>query len=273
MRVRAPPSSKPIPPGPPTFVYRLENTAPIELLDLTASLMAVGEQFKRFVREQGSDLAEEDIRLFIKEVRSGSVIAELVSLGQQFNLLTPDTAWVVQFAEYLASMYQFFKGHDPLEDQVPLDKKDYDQLSQIIEPAAKDSGAQLNIVASTGAMVHVNLSIGSTEANAIQNRIRRTMDRIPETLSGIHYDQVLYWYQVRDDSADKPGDRAVIPKIYPKPVKVRFADEAVKIEMIDRPENPFRLYYIIDVDVTEINGKPVLYKILHVKDTIDRDSP
>jgi hypothetical protein len=56
-----------------------------------------------------------------------------------------------------------------------------------------------------------------------------------------------------------------------RPVKVQFASDAVKTEMIDRPENPFRLYYVIDVDVTEIGGRPVLYRILGVKGTMERD--
>jgi hypothetical protein len=76
---------------------------------------------------------------------------------------------------------------------------------------------------------------------------------------------------VRDDTADKPGDRAIIPRIYPRPVKVQFANDTVKIEMIDRPDNPFRLFYIVNVDVTEIEGKPVLYRILDVKGTMERE--
>jgi hypothetical protein len=229
--------------------------------------MAVGEQFKKFVRQHGSDVAEDDIRLYIKEVRSGSIIAELVSVAQQYGMISPDGGWVVQFAEYLSEAYSYFKG-DAAAKMPTLDKQDHDRLSQIVDPIAKDSGSQLNIIANSG-VINVNLTLGSTDANAIQNRIRRSLDRLPDRMTGVHSDQVLYWYQVRDDSADKPGDRAVIPRINPKPVKVQFSSEAV---MIDRPENPFRLLYIVDVDVTEIDNKPVLYKVLGVKDTMERET-
>lgn len=84
-------------------------------------------------------------------------------------------------------------------------------------------------------------------------------------------DQVIYWYQVRDDRAAKPGDQGVIERLWKKPVKVRFASDDVKREMIDKPANPFKKLYIVDVDVTEIQGRPVLYRVLEVKDTIDRD--
>ncbi len=255
---------------PATLVYKIDDKQPVELLDLTASLMAIGEQFKKFVRQHGSDVAEDDIRLYIKEVRSGSIIAELVSIAQQYGMIGPDVGWVVQYAEYLSEAYSYFKG-EAVAQEPSFDKQDHDRLSQIVDPVAKDSGAQLNIVANSG-VINVNLTLGSTEANAIQNRIRRAQDRLPDRMTGVHPDQVLYWYQVRDDSADKPGDRAVIPRIYSKPVKVQFASEAVKTATIDRPENPFRLLYIVDVDITEIDGKPVLYKVLEVKDTMERET-
>ena len=61
-------------------------------------------------RQHGSDVAEDDIRLYIKEVRSGSIIAELVSVAQQYGMISPDGGWVVQFAEYLSEAYSYFKG-------------------------------------------------------------------------------------------------------------------------------------------------------------------
>ncbi len=41
--------------------------------------------------------------------------------------------------------------------------------------------------------------------------------------------------------------------------------------MIDDPANPFKRFYVVDVDVTESQGRPVLYRILEVKDSFDRD--
>jgi hypothetical protein len=79
---------------PAVLTYYLKTTQPVGLLDLTASLTAIGEQFRRFMREDGADIAEEDIRLYIKEVREGSVVADLIALAQQLSFVSPDTAWV-----------------------------------------------------------------------------------------------------------------------------------------------------------------------------------
>src|SRR5207247_539076 len=123
----------------------------------------------------------------------------------------PDLAWIVQFAEQLNSLYEFFQGSETTAPPL-LEKVEYDRLAQIIDPVAKDNGGQLNISAASGAVVNVNINLNSTEANAVQNRIRRYRDRLPDTLTGIHHDQVFFWYQVRDDSAAKPGDRGIIPR-------------------------------------------------------------
>jgi len=138
------------------------------------------------MREHGSDIASEDVRLYIKEVRDGSVIADLVALAQQLSLAPPDLAWIVQFADQLNKLYDFFRGGDSAAPPPPLEKTEYDRLAQIVDPVAKDNGGQLNISAASGAVVNVNIALNSTEANAIQNRIRRFRDRLPDTLTGIH---------------------------------------------------------------------------------------
>src|SRR5438270_2560774 len=182
--------------APAVLTYRLQNSQPIELLDLAASLTAIGEQFRKFMREHGTDIASEDVRLYIKEVRDGSVVADLVALAQQLSLAPPDLAWIVQFAEQLSSLYDFFRG-DKTGAPPPLERAEYDRLAQIVDPVAKDNGGQLNISAASGAVVNVNINMNSTEANAVQNRIRRYRDRMPDTLTGVHHDQVFFWYQVR----------------------------------------------------------------------------
>jgi hypothetical protein len=119
-------------------------------------------------------------------VRAGSIIAELVSLARQYSLIPPDTEWVIQFATYLNSVYEIFKGGSgaPLTvEALKLDRSEYDRIAQIVEPAAKDGAAQLNLVAHSGGIINVNLSIDSTQANAIQKRIRRERDAVPAKIT------------------------------------------------------------------------------------------
>ena len=56
----------------------------------------------------------------------------------------------------------------------------------------------------------------------------------------------------------KPGDKAVIERIWKHPVKVRITSDNIKRAMLDYIENPFRKFCVVDVDVTESQGRPVL---------------
>ena len=71
------------------LTYLFSNTRPIELLDLTSSLFAIGEQYRSFIRRQGESLSEDDYRLYVREVRTGSIIVDLVSQAAQPQVLVP----------------------------------------------------------------------------------------------------------------------------------------------------------------------------------------
>lgn len=256
------------------LTYRFQNVKPVELLDLTQSLLAIGEQYRRFA-EDHFEVSADDYRLYVREVRTGSIIIDLITHATQPQMLAPFAPVLIQFATQLSDWFEFFKGVKEVKDikemLVGKSKKDLQQISDIIEPAAKDAGSGIHITAAQGAVIVVNSSINSTEANAGQNVLRRYIDHIPVPTTGIHHDQVLYWYQMRHDHAAKAGDKAVIERIWPKPVKVRITSDEIKRKMLDDEDNPFKKFYVVDVDVTESQNRPVLYKILEVKDSFDCD--
>ena len=260
-----------------TLTYEISNTRPIELLDLTSSLLSLGEQYRGFMRRQGEGLAEDDYRLYVREIRTGSIIVDLVSQALQPQIIGPAAPFLVQFTQEIGDWFEFFKGVKDAKDIKEMilgaTKKDFQQVAQVIEPAAKDPGSRINITASHGGVVVINAPLTSIEANAGQNLLRRYIDNVSLPVTGIHRDQVLHWYQMRDDRAAKPGDKAVIERLWKHPVKVRITSDEIKREMIDKPANPFRQFYVVDVDVTESAGRPVLYRILDVKDTFDREEP
>ena len=257
-----------------TLTIHIENVRPVELLDLTTSLTALAEQFRGFVRRREPIFVEDDYRLFVKEVRTGSIVAELVSYASQLPVLAPAAPLIVQYAAELGDWFDFFKGvkdASELKDfLLGTSKKDMQQVSQVLEPVAKDAGSRITFIAQSGGTIINHINLASVEANAVQNGIRRQIEALPETRNGKHLDQVLYWYQVRDDAAKKPGDLAVIERFDRRPVKVRFASDEVKHAMLDAPENLFKRLFVVDVDVTEIDERPVLYRILQVTDSYDR---
>jgi hypothetical protein len=256
------------------LTYTLNNVRPVELLDLTHSLLALGEQYRRFANDH-SEASADDYRLYVREVRTGSIVIDLITYATQPQILAPFTPVLIGYANELGDWFELFKGVKDAKDIKEMmfgkSKKDLQEISDIIEPAAKDAGSGIHITAAQGAVIVVNSSINWTEANAGQNALRRHIEHIPVPTTGIHHDQVLYWYQMHQDRAAKPGDKAIIERLWSKPVKVRITSDDIKRKMLDDADNPFKKFYVVDVDVTESQNRPVLYKILDVKDSFDRD--
>ena len=57
----------------------IKNERPVVLTDLTLSLLAVSEQFQKFVESATNQDYEAGAELYVKEVRSGSIVMELVA--------------------------------------------------------------------------------------------------------------------------------------------------------------------------------------------------
>jgi len=115
--------------------------------------------------------------------------------------------------------------------------------------------------------VYDSFNYNSIDANAIQNAIRRYVGPQPP-LSGVFRDEVLYLFQVRDDLKAPTGDKGIIERFSNRPVKLQFSSEEVKRAITDASENPFRVAFIVDGDVSTVEGKPALYRIHTVRETI-----
>jgi hypothetical protein len=248
------------------ITLEVKNTQPIELLDLTASLTALGGEYLRYLEYEHPEASASEVRLYVTEVHSGSVIATLMAASPQLIEAGAHALSVISFAEKLKKAYDFLIGLSKKPE--PLDKKTLRNLATIVEPIAKDSGSQLNIGANYG---NVFLSITSPQANYAQNTINRLLRDDDSADTRLHEQVVLYWYQARADASATTGDKGVIESISDAPVKVVCVTDRLKRQMILDVENPFREAYIVDVSVETIKGKPVVYRVLELHEKIPRE--
>lgn len=248
------------------IVFEVKNTQPLELLDLTESLSALGNEFLRHLEQEHPEATASEVRLYVNEVRSGSVLATLMAASPQIIQAGTYALSVISFASKLQKAYDFLKGATKSKES--LDKKTLQNLASIVEPIAKDTGSQLNIGVNHG---NVYLSITSTDANVIQNQVHRLLNNEERTSTRLHENVLLYWYQARGDAKSTSGDKGVVESISDTPVKVICANDHLKQQMILDRGNPFREAYIVDLAVETINGKPMLYKVLGLHEKIPRD--
>lgn len=58
---------------------KFNNIQPIELSDLSLSLLSISNQYQNFIENETTESYKANSELFIKEVRTGSIIIELVA--------------------------------------------------------------------------------------------------------------------------------------------------------------------------------------------------
>jgi hypothetical protein len=257
----------------PIITFNLENSKPVDLLDLTGSLAAFGEAYSDYVVRAGYDIEPGNVRLFIREIKTGSIIAALVSMADQASWVLSHFDAAVGFVSRFNQILHYFLLLPSASHEEAPTKREAAQAIAVMEPAAKDGGSNLffNI---SGGDVHIHhyheSRYDSQKANAIQNSARRFLgETVPK--NEIHQDEILSLFQVRGDVSAKVGDRGIIESISPRPVKLIFTSEEVKRKIVDQPENPFQKLFLVDVEAKATEGKVRLYRIFAVKDVLDRD--
>ena len=252
----------------------IHNTKPVVLTDLTMALLGVGQQFERFIENETNEQHAASSELFIKDVRSGSIIVELVAQAIPVVPLLWQGGSLLEWVNHTKSVIEWLNGRlaNPPKD---LTKQDLKQWANILEPVAKDHGSQMNFTVSNGGQVINQIFISSEQANAAQSQIKREIGKLEEPDDHTQRKRVMEWYQSKFDSFSSTGDKAVIESISKVPVKVIFENNAVKKAMLAGDARYSKqwheLAYIVDIKVQTVQGVPKVYTIInyHDEDTFD----
>ena len=250
------------------LTLHIENKKPVELVDLTESFLSVADEYKRFSIKLPDPRNQNDIKLYVKEIKTGTITASLIDYAPLLLPFAENVITLVEFSKFLKFSYNFLTGKS--NEKPELEKQDYVNLSKIINPIAKDNGSQINIGTFVNGNVYLDFTIPSLDANAAQNNISRELSNLKEPITNIHTKVVLYWYQARNVPSATVGDKAIIESISKKPVKIAFAKDELKMKLIHEEANPFLSAFVVDVSVETINDDPVLYKVIEIYDKFEK---
>ncbi|WP_454907592.1 hypothetical protein [Variovorax gossypii] len=254
----------------------INNVRPVVLTDLTLALLGVGQQFERFIENETTEQHGVGTELYVKDVRSGSIIIDLVAQALPLAPLLWSGGTLSEWLSYAKGVIEWLGGK--LKDKPKdLTKQDLKQWNNILEPVAKDPGSQMTFGHVEGGVTIHQYIVSSEQANAAQNRIKRELAVLDEPRDDKQRKRIMTWYQTRFDEESPSGNKAIIESISKGPVKVIFENNAERKAMLEqdpRFRKPWhRLAYLVDVDVQTINGTPKLYTITKVYDdeTFDPD--
>jgi hypothetical protein len=237
----------------------IRNRKPVGLTDLTLALLAVGQQYERFVETELPPNIRVSSTLLIKEVRSGSIVFDLIT---DVALPVVPLLWqggsLSEWVKVASEVLKYFAGK---LDSGPKDftRIDLRQWDSILEPIAKDNGSQMNFVVHNGGIVQ-QFIVNSADANAAQNQIRKELAEFDEPVNALHRKQVMTWYQARFDSETHVGDRVILENVSRKPLRVVFDSNAIKDAMFAQGAHFgvswHKLAYVVDVQIQTIEERP-----------------
>lgn len=256
------------------LVITINNKQPVELIDLAQSMLALAGEYRQMLSGAVGGGDPDEVKLYVKEVRSGSIIQELVPIAIASLPFISHCNTIVEFANHLGTLKNWFLDNRSVSgwDGDLIEKKTLLNLSALLEPVAKDPGSSMSIGAVTvNGDINLSISIGSQEASAIQNNVNHALREEKRSIAGEHKSVVMYWSQARNDKRAKSGDKVIIESISKSAVKVAFSSDDLKKRMLFDVAHPFEKAFIVDVWAETISDKPVLYVVHEFHDVLDRD--
>lgn len=252
------------------LIITINNKQPVELLDLTKSLVALSTNFDRYTSEHGETKENREAKLYVKEIRSGSIIVELIELATVGMIPFADNVnTILDFANYFKTAVNFFlkgEGEDP-----ELSPSELKEISTIVGPVAKDKGSQLNISTTVNGNLTLNFNLNSNESSTIQNIFNRELKKLklPEIVDDAEERVVLTFFQARSDKSSKIGNKGTIESLNKKPMNIVFDTEELKAEILHSDINPLKTAYVVDVKIETINEKPSIYRVIKLHEYFD----
>jgi len=269
----------------------IDTREPIALSDFVANFVGIGNQFDKFVARELPEL-KGDSEIYIKEVRSGSIEADLVwwiaggGVGAGGAALWAidaiDKAQILtKFVDDLKSkISRYFKPGGRVNDATKSDLADFLKTTQAI---ANDSNGSATLEAAAfedGARkVRAVFKFTTAEAREAEQQITEHRQEL-ERKTDQNQERVLLRFVRPSVEAGKPGkkggERGVIRSIHDRAHPILYASDLAEQRMlhekIQLEGNVFRALFDVSVNVElSARGRPIAYRVTDVHAVLDED--
>jgi hypothetical protein len=269
---------------------------PVELVQLTLALQAMARDYRRYandtIRESGGKVSDDDIKLYVTKVETGSIIAELGSAASvmgAFVPLLPVSPLFVGYVQFFAESVTYFaalsKRTGLKASDITATKAAAQAVADIMAVPASIPGSKFHLSANItaknadGAEFAAQLSLTSEEAADAQRGALIAQKVMDYRGDAEHPNVLLYFERTSTKSAKSDGrtdDKAIINSISPKALPVHFASalDAARVNDMkaDPHQNPFKAAFRVDVNVeTDRNQIPRYYRVIHIHEVIPDD--
>ncbi|RXP51945.1 hypothetical protein EC396_12070 [Lutibacter sp. HS1-25] len=245
----------------------IKNKEPLELIELTKSLTSLSNQYNSYSENNGFTEDERHAKLYIKEIKSGSVILDLMEYASIGVIpFVENVNTIVGFADYFGKAVKYFIKGDGEKPELTI--QDCKDLSQIVSPIAKDNGSQLNMSVKIDGDFHQHIYLDSRDANALQNLLKQEIKEKLEPKTGdLIENAIMVFYQTRNKIDGVSGNKVIIDDaVKGKPLNVVFADKKLKRKILKGDYNPNNFAFQVDVKIKTSDGKIIAYEVIKYHD-------
>jgi hypothetical protein len=260
----------------------LDTDEPIPISEFVGAFVSIENQFGKFIAAERPDLRGEG-ELFVKEVRKGSIEADLIVLAAiTTGVGLPGLPGIIDALDKTQVLTKFVAdlrdriapyftpgGRDP-----KATKSDLSDFYKAVSTIARDPQGAMNLetaVYEDGKReVRTAFKFSSSQARVAQSEIAQHRKEL-EAKTDSDHERVLLRFVRPSVETGKPGkkggERGVIEKLHKRALPILYAsdlaEQRIRHEMLQVEGNVFRTLFDVDVNV-ELNadGKPVAYRIV-----------
>ena len=260
----------------PKMTFVLEHEGPIPLAEFTLALQRLASRYARETKAHGHD---EEERLYIAEIRKGSVVVDFVTAHPYAIPIAIVTGAVAvatgynalhDFAKNLGILVGHFTGKRPATD---ISKADCDDMRALAAPVIQTLNAQISVTINNGILEPI-FTLDEGEARAADNRAALERKDLEQRDENALSATLFVWDQVRNAPGIEEGrspDRGIIQEIDGRARQVTFAADDIKQAMTRQDFNPFEKAFVVDAKVLIGPNGPAAYRITALHDVLERD--
>ncbi len=264
---------------PAVITLTINNSRPIELGAFVRAFTSIAKEYQDSVDD--SPDFEGVAEIYVKEVRSGSIIADL------WPVVASTVPIIAGHAEQVFLAVEFVeKWKDRITKLaagiVPenFSRSDLKTFSGAVEAIARDPEASSTLEVATfedgRRKIKAAFKFRANEAKAVERTIEGEYQRLEAERDDTHLRVLMIF--TRSDIGDAPkdkrsGERVVIPQISDKDLPIMYAsdlaEQRVKHEIREADDNIYKKGFSVDVSVLYRNSRPIVYRILSVHEVVD----
>jgi len=254
----------------------LNLSEPVEIGDFASHFAGMGAEFDRYIAKEHPSLKGR-ARIYVREVRKGSIIADIIPVITDMVGLMDGALIVGGFASLFSKRVRSFLSQGLLPN---AKKPELKNIHDSIQAVAQDRDGTIEMAENhfeDGVIKSQTVfKMTSQEARAARTAIEKQKEELDKETRADH-SRVLMVFE-RPSSTVKSvgkstGERVVIEQLSTKPKSLIYgsdlAEERIKHEILNSNDNIFKLGFVCDVNVALRSSRVVGYSVVEVHQVID----